>query len=168
VDTLSSNALSRLLPAGSRLLTSLRDIVVISLPAGPAHQHIGVIWDRGRDEQILDVITAITYRDSQLRSRIIAMAMERGILNVWYAADNTNLTQDRNAIQLACDAALNAPVKRWKVADLIPVPIEARPDRLLLDRKALGQNHPLLVLPSQYQLGLISSTKDDSRRGGAK
>ncbi len=161
----SSNVLGRLLPAGSRLIASLRDLIVVRLPADAAYQQVAVIWDRSRDEQVLDCITALTYRDPQVRSRIIGLRMERGVLTCWYASA-ANLETDRNVIQLACDAALSAPAKRWVVASLAAVPIDAHRDRRILDRGKLAEGHPLLQIPPQYQLGVIGSTKDGARRAG--
>jgi hypothetical protein len=152
--------LGRQLPGGSRLVSFARDYIVISLPANTARQHVAVIWDRGRDEQILDVITALTYRDPSVRFRVVALAMERGTLTCWCSSDKT-LEQDRKAIQLACDAALNRP-KRWTVAPLVPVSIDIEPDRCVLDRGNLIEGHPLLQIPQQYQLGLIGT--DGARR----
>src|SRR5689334_3152491 len=114
-----------MLPGGSRVIESRRDYIVVRLPLGEGYQQLTAIWDKGRDEQLLDVITAIYYRDRQLCSRIVGLAMERGVLTVWYAS-TAHLEQDRNAIQIACDAALNAPAKRWVVAALQAVPMDTQ------------------------------------------
>jgi hypothetical protein len=142
------------LPADSRLITYARDYLVVSLPAGEARQHLAVIWDRGRDETILDVITAITYRDPHVRARIIGCAMERGVLTSWVSSDQA----DRLAIQGACDAALHPP-KRWLVAPLQLVPIDVQRDRQILDRGNLIEGHPLLQIPRQYRLGVIGQVR---------
>jgi hypothetical protein len=149
---ISSNALSRQLPAGARIIQSQRDFIILSLPLleGAARQHVAVIWDRGRDEQILDVLTALTYRDPLVRARIVGLAMERGVLTCWCSSEQT----DRLAIQGACNAALHPP-KRWLVAPLQIMPIDMQRDRQILDRGNLTEDHPLLQIPRQYQLGVI-------------
>jgi hypothetical protein len=120
----STLALSRQLPAGSRI--------------------------------ILDVLTALTYRNLTVRSRIIGCAMERGVLTCWYSWDGTHgpKVTEHEAIQLACDTALQPP-KRWTVAPLQLVTVDAQRDRKILDRGNLTETHPLMQIPRQYQLGLI-------------
>ena len=146
-----STAILAQLPAESRLISHARDYIVISMPLleGTMRQHVAVIWDRQRDEQILDVLTALTYRDLPTRARLMGLAMERGVLTCWVSSDT-----DRAAIQGACNAALHPP-KKWLVAPPQIVPLDRQRDRQILDRGNLTEDHPLLQIPKQYQLGII-------------
>lgn len=156
--TVSSSLLSRALPAGSHLIESRRDFIIVRLPSG---QQLAVIWDRGRDEQILDCITALAYREPRVLDRIVALRMERGVLTCWYApawqASAATMEHDRIAVQQACDTAL-AP-KRWTVAPLEVVPIDAHHDRRILDRASLAKDHVLLQIPQQFQLGRVKEVR---------
>jgi hypothetical protein len=150
--------LGRPLPAGTRIIESQRDFLIISLPLPAARQHLGVIWDSQRDEHVLDCVTALSYRDQTVRANVIALAMTKGALTVWYSSTK-NLEQDRTTIQAACDAALLSSGQRWTVAPLVPVSINSERDRRILDRGNLIESHPLHTFPTRYQLGVIEVTR---------
>lgn len=146
--------LSRPLPAGSRVIESQKDFLIVSLPLPAARQNLGIIWDSTRDERVLDCVAALTYRDPAVRSRVVALGMSKGTLTVWAAPSKTP-DQDRNAIQAACDAALTPSGQQWTVAPLVTVSINLERDRRILDRGNLVEGHPLQIFPKRYQLGVV-------------
>lgn len=163
----SSIVLGRPLPAGSRVIESVKDFLILSLPLPAARQHLGIIWDPQRTEQVLDCVTSLSYRDPQVRSNIIALAMQKGVLTVWYVNTATkHLESDRSAIQIACDAALIPCRQRWTVAPLVSVSINIERDRRILDRGNLVEDHALQAFPQRYQLGVIQ--QGGARRDGAQ
>ena len=145
-------AIGHRLPPHSRVIESRRDFLVIRLAKFASAQNIGILWDPSRDELVLDVITALTYRDGLVRNKIVALAMFRGNLSAYYAGTD-NLEWAREQIQAAADSVLSLINQRWEVLAPIPVPLL---DGFMLDWSKLASDHPLRVIPTKYQLGQVN------------
>jgi hypothetical protein len=138
------------LPANTHIIASTRDRVIFDLPLPtepPQANRIAVLWDGDRDERILDVMTALHFRDLRVRAHVIALAERGGVVTVWVGSAH-DVEKMRAIIQAAADAALR-PRDRWTVAPLVVV--ETRNG--VLDKKSLLLDERLASIP--YNLGLV-------------
>jgi hypothetical protein len=136
-------------PTYASVIEDVRDYSIVDLPLPIRHQanRIAIIFDHSRDQRVFNVLSSIWYRDLKTGSHIIGLGEAKGVLTVWYGLPHTEPAQ--HAIQAACDAALR-PRDRWPV-EVHSAPILAG----VLNRTLLAADHPLLIIPERFPLGLV-------------
>ena len=144
------------LPPHSRVIESRRDYLVVRISCFQLAHQFGVLWDPARDELVLSVMSALSYRNMRARNYTLALAMLRGKLTVYYSGDAEHLAWGRKEIQDAADSVLVPIGQKWEVLPLVPVEMTtgAHGNRIM-DRSKLAADHPLLVIPAAYQLGAV-------------
>jgi hypothetical protein len=142
----SEGAIGRL-PAGTKIVQSLRDHILVSiqLSSSPAiSQHVLCLMDADRDLRVLWVLGALAMFDRAACATLVALAESRGTLRSWWANPIPMLApMGTRSLQHASDAAL-APDDIWTVEPPILVPakpdgtadVDALPDGDLLRRMA--------------------------------
>ena len=144
------------LPPHTRVISSTRDFLIARIAVFSGAHQFGVLWDPTRDELALSVISALSYRDLNVRDNVLALAMLRGKLTVYYAT-NENLDWARQQIQDAADAVLQPIEQQWEVLPLISMPMtRSAIGTPILDWSRIPADHALRVIPERYQLGRVT------------
>lgn len=143
------------LPRDTRIIASARDYLVARLSFSDFGQQLAVLWDAGRDELVLDVVTALRYRDVGVLLDVIALSMHRGKLTA-FLGRTENLAWSQEQLQAACDAALAPVGGSWEVQPLVSVPMTVgHKGNKLLDWDRLPDGSPLRAVPAKYHLGVV-------------
>ena len=157
MDPSYSLAAAMRLPLSSRVIESTRDFIIVKIPCFRGAHQFGVLWDPRREEYVLTLMTALSYRSLNVRNEIIALSALRGNLTVYFNGDTADAAAARARIQVAADVALKPCGERLEVLplELCPMTRTARGDAIL-DRAALPAGHPLLIFPANFQLGRVA------------
>jgi hypothetical protein len=145
------------LPATSRVIARLRDLVIIDLPSvatnpKPTFTRTAVIFDQSADPRIFSVVAAMHYQALRFRINTIGFAkIKGGKLRWWYGGDHATGQLARVPLQKAIQSAL-FPSDNW-VAE--PATLVTMVDGLL-DRDSLAADDLLRAVPGRYNLGLVT------------
>ena len=144
------------MPATSRIICWLRDVLVLDLPSLPTQPRptmtrTAIVFDPDADLRILDVLIALYYRDRQICSNVIGLAESRGRITCWYG-DPKTFDRALISIQSAAHVAL-WPFDHWTVEPLVLAPM--REDGTV-DRANLPERDLLRAVPERYKLGLVT------------
>ena len=151
-----SQALSSVkLPPHSRIVESRTDYLIVRIPRYAGAHQFAIIWDSSRDEFVLNVMTALSYRDIAARDSILALHFLKGKLASWTGLhEPERIEACRESLQAAADAVLNPIGQRWEILSPATVPMIRIPHGTsVLDASALEPGHPLSVIGKRYQLG---------------
>jgi hypothetical protein len=153
----------RQLPQPGRLITRLRDICILDLPAvdkpHPLCTRTGISFadDKQADPRIFDVLLAFHYRSFKYRVNLVGLAKVHNLTGPalrWWYGSQLDSAEAHRALSEAAYAALRPLDMKWQVEAPTIVHMKAGsadlarlPETDLLRRS----------VPSQYKLGLVRS-----------
>lgn len=144
------------LPLHSRVIESRKDYLVARIAVFSGAHQFGIIWDPSRDESVLSIVTALSFRDLNIRDRVLALSMLRGKLTA-YISGSEHLSFARQQIQEAADVVLEPIGQPWEVLAPIPLPMTASAiGTQILDWSRIPAGHALRIIPEKYQLGRVT------------
>ena len=145
------------LPPYARIVVARKDYLVGRIPRFHGAHQFAVLWDPQRDELVLSVMSALSYRDLDARDAVLALTMLRGKLTIWTGwSEPHRVERLQEIVRSASDSVLNPIRQKWDIEPPLSVPMVRSQHGPIMDREALPPEHPLLVIPSAYQLGGVS------------
>jgi len=140
------------MPVYVRVVTWLRDVIVLDLPSTDRlFTRTAIILDSDADTRILDVLFALHVQNRHIRANVIGLAETRGQITFWYG-DKQTLGHSRRPMTDAANAAL-FPYDKWLVSEPILAPMVDG----VLDRDNLAATDLLRAVPERYSLGLVKA-----------
>jgi hypothetical protein len=149
----------RQLPQPGRLITRLRDAVILDLPSIDKPKlsctRTAVLFgeDAHADPRVIDVLLAFHYRALKYRVNLIALAKVRHLNGTglrWWYGSRFDADRAHRELSEASHVAL-WPADRWEVEPATIAPMRDG----VLDRDRLQLNDLLRVVPESYRLGLV-------------
>jgi hypothetical protein len=153
----------RQLPQPGRLVTRLRDVVIVTLPAVEKPRPlctstaISFADDLQADPQVFDVLLSFHYRAFKYRVNLIGLAKVRSLIGPslrWWYGSPLDATEAHRALSEATYAALRPRDVKWHVeAPVIVTMTNGAADLARLPESDLLRRS----VPSRYKLGLVKS-----------
>jgi hypothetical protein len=151
----------RQLPQPGRLISRLRDLIVVDLPSAdtkprPTMTRTAILFteDKQADPRVIDVLTAFHYRSLKYRVHLLALAKVRrpdGPALRWWYGSPFDAPDAARALADAARIALLGADRQWTIEQPILVALKNG----VVDSDRLPTDSPLRGIPDQYRLGRV-------------
>ncbi len=150
----------RRLPQPGRLISRLRDLIIVDLASADTKPKVTVTRtailfteDKQADPRVIDILIAFHYRSLKYRVNLLALAKVRhpdGPALRWWYGSVFDAADAARALTDATRAVLFT--EKWTVEQ--PIIVALKDGRI--DRDRLPTDSPLRNVPEQYRLGLVT------------